>query len=101
MKDLKQGIKSEETYQTIYQRNKYAPVKKEMARKRRESFLALHPNWEQQKKMLSDEEIFIINSHYALEGQRLFDSEIAKRLNITTQWLYVKRKRIEAKLRGD
>ena len=98
---MKQSIKGEETYQTIYQRNKYAPVKKEMARKRRESFLASHPKWEKEKEMLSDEELFIINSHYALEGQRFFDSEIAKKLGITTQWLYVKRKRIEAKLRGD
>jgi hypothetical protein len=87
-----------ETYQTVYQRRKYAPVKKENAKKRRENFLALYPDWELRKTRLSDEELFIVNSYYGLEGQKLFNREIAKKLGITTQWLYVRRKKIEAKL---
>jgi hypothetical protein len=91
----------QESYQTIYQRNKYAPIKKRFSQQKRESFLERYPDWEKKKSRLTDEEIYIISSYYGLYGQRLFNRKIAKELNISTQWLYTRRKRIEAKLDQD
>ena len=88
----------QETYQTIYQRKKYAPIKKEVARQKKEDFLSRYPDWEQKKNSFTDEELYILNNYYGLDGQRLLNREIAKELNVTTQWLYVKRKRLEARL---
>jgi hypothetical protein len=88
----------EESYQTKYQRKKYAPTKERIAEKRKKEFFARYPNWKTQKKDLTDKEIFIISSYYGLEAPKLLNKEIAKELNITTQWLHTQRKRIEAKL---
>ena len=95
---MKKTETGQETYQTIYQRNKYAPVKRGIARKKKKDFLSRYPNWKTQKNSLTDEEIYILSNYYGLDGHRLLNKEIAKELNITTQWLYERRKRIEAKL---
>ena len=95
---MKKTETGQETYQTIYQRNKYAPIKREIARKKKKDFLSRYPNWKTQKNSLTDEEVYILSSYYGLDGHRLLNKEIAKELNITTQWLYERRKRIEAKL---
>jgi DNA-binding CsgD family transcriptional regulator len=95
---MKKAETGQESYQTIYQRSKYAPIKREIARKKKNNFLSRYPNWEKQKYSLTDEERYILDNYYGLNGQRLFNREIARELNITTQWLYEKRKKIEAKL---
>jgi hypothetical protein len=93
--------KRQESYQTVYQRTKYAPIKNKLCQQKRESFFARHPDWEKKKSRLTDEEIYIISSYYGLDGHRVFNRKIADELNISTQWLYEKRKKIEAKLDQD
>lgn len=95
---MKKTSTGQETYQAIYQRKKYAPIKKEVAKKKKEDFFARYPNWEQKKISLTEEEIYIVSSYYGLDKPRLSNREVAKQLNITTQWLYVRRKKIEARL---
>jgi FixJ family two-component response regulator len=95
---MKKTETGQESYQTIYQRNKYAPIKREIARKKKKDFLSRYPNWETQKDSLTDEERYILNNYYGLNGRRLLNKDIAEELNITTQWLYERRKKIEAKL---
>jgi transcriptional regulator with PAS, ATPase and Fis domain len=98
---MKKTRRQLETYQAVYQRNKYAPVKKKLCEEKKESFLARYPDWEKKKSRLTNEEIYIISSYYGLNGHREFNRKIAKELNISTQWLYEKRKKIEAKLDQD
>lgn len=98
---MKKTRTKQESYQTVYQRRKYAPIKKRLNEEKKESFLARYPDWDKKKSCLTDQEIYIISSYYGLEGQRVFNRKIAKELNISTQWLYEKRKKIEAKLDQD
>jgi DNA-binding MarR family transcriptional regulator len=95
---MERALINGETYQTVYQRKKYAPIKKEFAKKRKEDFFLRYPSWDRQKNNLTDEEIYILNNYYGLEGQRLYVKAIASSLGITPQWLHIRIKKIEAKL---
>jgi DNA-binding MarR family transcriptional regulator len=98
---MKRALVNGETYQTVYQRKKYAPIKKEVAKKRKDDFFLRHPNWDKQKNNLTDEEIYILSNYYGLEGPRLYVKTIASSLGVTPQWLHVRIKRIEATLLED